>query len=319
MYYIGIDLGGTSIKAGLVDEKYCILSMKTLPTQSERGAEEIIKDMAFLCKALIEEQGLEEKDIASIGIGCPGLASAQEGIILSSSNLNFDHVNVKEMMSAYTSLPVYVENDANCAALGETLNGAAKGEKDVVVMTFGTGIGGGLILNGNIYRGGFFGAGEIGHQVIRTEKEKTCGCGRKGCWEQYASASALVRRAQEAVVQDDSSLMLQYAEGKSSEKINGKVIFEAAKAGDALAIQVLDAYFEDMAIGMANLINILEPKMVVIGGGISAQEDYILTHIKPKLQKHMYGGLEMKTEVRIAKLGNDAGIIGAAYLEKTIV
>lgn len=318
MYYIGVDLGGTSIKAGLVDQSFNIVSMKSLPTRRERSAEEIIKDMASLCKTLIEEKGLTEKDISSIGIGCPGLASAKDGIILSSSNLNFENINVKEIMAKYIQLPVYVENDANCAAIGETVKGAAKGESEVVVLTFGTGIGGGLILNGNIYRGGFFGAGEVGHQVVRTELKHACGCGRKGCWEQYASASALVRNAKKVAESHPESLLVKNAPDQRIDNINGKIIFEAAIAGDKVAIDVLDHYFDDMAVGIANMINILEPQMIVIGGGISAQKDYILKHLEPKIQKQMYGGLAMKTKISIAELGNDAGIIGAAYLEKTV-
>lgn len=318
MYYIGVDLGGTSIKAGLVDESYNIIATKSLPTRRERSAEEIIKDMASLCKALIEEKGITEQDVSSIGIGCPGLASAKDGIILSSSNLNFENINVKEIMAKYIQLPVYVENDANCAAIGETVKGAAKGESEVVVLTFGTGIGGGLILNGNIYRGGFFGAGEVGHQVVRTELESACGCGRKGCWEQYASASALVRNAKKVVESHPESLLIKNAPDQRIDNINGKIIFEAAIAGDQVAIDVLDHYFDDMAVGIANMINILEPQMIVIGGGISAQKEYILKHLEPKIQKQMYGGLAMKTKISIAELGNDAGIIGAAYLEKTV-
>ena len=313
MYYIGVDLGGTTIKAGLVNEKYEILMAKSLPTNRERGANEILKDMALLCKQLISENNLEEKDIASIGIGCPGLASAKDGIIFSSSNLNFTNVNVKSIMSSYIDLPIYVENDANCAAFGEVLAGAAQGEKEAVIVTIGTGVGGGLILDGKIHRGGFFGAGEIGHQVINIHETNSCGCGRKGCWEQYASATALVKAATTAAANHPESLLAK------NEEINGKVIFDAAKAGDQVALDVLDNFYSYLAQGVVNLINILEPNVVVIGGGISAQKDYIIQPIKQKVQAQMYGGLDMKTEIKAAQLGNDAGIIGAAFLEKSVI
>lgn len=316
MYYIGVDLGGTSIKVGLVDQDFNIVATKSLPTRRERSAEEIIKDMATLCKDVIAAKGIQESDVSSIGIGCPGLASAKDGVILSSSNLNFTNVNVKEIMNKYIDLPVYVENDANCAAIGEFVKGAAKGASEAVMLTFGTGIGGGLILNGNIYRGGFFGAGEVGHQVIRMGVSEACGCGRHGCWEQYASASALVRQAKRAAESNPDSLMVKNAGDVDS--INGKIVFEAAIAGDQTAIDVLDQYFDYMAVGIANMINILEPHMIVIGGGISAQKDYIMKNIQNKVQKQMYGGLAMKTKLSMAELGNDAGIIGAAYLEKTV-
>lgn len=316
MYYLGVDLGGMSIKAGLVNEAYEIVATKTIPTGRERASEEVLKDMAMLCKDVLTEANLTEADIHSIGIGSPGIASPEEGIILSSSNLNFDHVNVREEIQKYLNCDVYVENDANCAALGEAIAGAAKGEKNVVVVTLGTGVGGGIINDGKIYRGAFCGAGEVGHQVIIRDGI-TCGCGRKGCWEQYASATALIRQAQEVTKEHINSKILSFA-GGNIENISAKNVFDAAQAGDYIAAEVLKKYFEYVAMGITNLINILEPSMIVIGGGMSAQGDYLVKPIKEFVQAEMYGGLSLKTKIKAAELGNPAGIIGAALLGTTI-
>ncbi len=316
MYYIGIDLGGTTIKAGMVNEAYEIIQELSIPTQRERQAEEIIKDMATLCKDLITACHINEADIHSVGIGCPGLVEVQSGKVLSSSNLNFENVPVCEIFKKYCDFDVYIENDANCAALGEVMSGAAKDSKSALMITFGTGVGGGIILDGKIYRGAFCGAGEIGHQVINFNETSSCGCGRKGCYEQYASATALVKKAKEAACANPESLLLQYAEDKQIENINGKVIFEAAHANDAVALEVLDRYYQLIAHGATNLINILEPEILVLGGGISGQGEYIVEPIKKYISAQMYGGLNLKTQIKAATLGNGAGIIGAALLGK---
>ena len=315
MYYLGIDLGGMSIKAGIVNEAYEIIATKTVPTLRERPAAEILKDMAMLCKDVLQEAGLTEKDIHSIGIGSPGIASPEEGIILSSSNLNFDHVNVRTELQKYLDCDIYVENDANCAALGEAIAGAARGEKSVVVVTLGTGVGGGIIIDGKIYRGAFCGAGEIGHQVI-IKGGNLCGCGRKGCWEQYGSATALIREAQEAAQEHINSKLVSFA-GQIA-NITAKNVFDAAQAGDQVAAEVLKKYFEYVAMGVTNLINVLEPNMVVLGGGMSAQGDYLVKPVKEFVQAEMYGNLTLKTKIKAAELGNAAGIIGAALLGTTL-
>lgn len=314
MYYIGVDLGGTSIKAGLVNEAYEIIQSISTPTKNERASSEVVSDIARLCNELIGLQGISETEIHSIGIGCPGLVQSKEGIVLSSSNLNFENVNVREILKEYFNIPVFIENDANCAALGEVLAGAAVGMSSALVITLGTGVGGGMIMNGKIYTGAYFGAGEIGHQVINIHETEKCGCGRKGCYEQYASASALVRMAKEAARKNADSLLIQYADGGDIEQINGVTIFKAAKAEDKVALEVLDQYYRYIAYGVANLINILEPETIVLGGGISAQGEYITKPITQYVKEQMYGGMSLKTSIKAAKLGNGAGIIGAALL-----
>lgn len=318
MYYLGVDLGGTTIKVGLVNEQYQILQSLSGPTGRERSSEEVLKDMALLCLEVMKLQGITEKEIHSIGIGSPGIASPNEGMILSSSNLNFNHVNVRKEIQKYINTDVYVENDANCAALGEAICGAAKGESNVVVVTLGTGVGGGIVTGGRINRGNFFGAGEIGHQVICYENGVPCGCGRKGCWEQYASATALIRQAKVAVEKAPESMILSLAKEQKVDNINAKVIFDAAQAGDQIAQNVLERYFKYIACGITNIINTIEPGMIVLGGGMSAQKEYLSSPVTKYVQEEMYGGLSLKTKIKAATLGNDAGIIGAAFLGTTL-
>lgn len=318
MYSIGVDLGGTNIAIGLVDEKGCILDKRSIPTRKEREADAILQDIAMLCIEIIEKNALKEKQINAIGIGVPGKTLPLEGIILSASNLHLDDINVKNHIQKYINIPVYVENDANCAALAEVLVGAAEGEKDVIVVTLGTGIGGGIIIDGQIYRGAFSGAGEIGHQVIALEGH-TCGCGRKGCWEQYASATALIRDAKQAAKANPNTKMIALTKEEKIENITPKQIFEAMQLGDETAAEVLNQYFQYVANGLTNLINILEPSCIILGGGISAQKEVLTEPIKKYVQQQMYGGLPLKTEIKSALLGNDAGIIGAALLETTFL
>ncbi len=313
MYYIGVDLGGTSVKVGLVTEDYQIIERAVAATGSERSAEEILDGIAMLCKEVMNRRGLTEKDVQAIGIGCPGIASPVEGIIKKSSNLNFENVNVRAGIQRHLDVDVYVENDANAAALGEVICGVAKDKKDVVVVTLGTGVGGGIILDGKIHSGAFCGAGEIGHHILQMEG-LPCGCGRRGCYEQYASATALIRQAKEAVAKEPTSKILAHAADQKIENINAKNIFDAAQEGDEVAQQVLDTYYKYIAHGVANLINILQPEMVVIGGGMSAQKEKLTQPITKYVQAQMYGGLNMDTTIQAAELGNDAGIIGAAFI-----
>ncbi|OON98615.1 MAG: glucokinase [Epulopiscium sp. Nele67-Bin004] len=293
---IGVDLGGTTIKVGLVDDNYAIVQTAVGDTKRGRPAEEIIKDMADLCLEVMNKQGIDS--VETIGIGCPGMASG--GIIKRSSNLDFYDVDVRVLMNKYIDAQIFVENDANVAALGEVAAGAAKGKTNAVMVTLGTGVGGGIIANGKIFSGAFGGAGEIGHQIIKFDNGIDCGCGRTGCWEQYASATALIRQAEEAL---------------NKKNITAKDVFELAENGNTLAKDVLENYLQFVSMGITNMINILEPEIIIIGGGISAQKEVITEPIKKYVQQQMYGGLQLQTEIKTAELGNDAGIIGAALLK----
>lgn len=317
MYYIGVDLGGTTIKAGLLNSEYEIIDKAVIPTGAERSSEEVLKDMAMLCKEIMAKHNLTEENVHSIGIGSPGIASPKLGVIHYASNLNFSEVNVRNEIQKYINLDVYVENDANCAALAEAICGVAKGEKDVVVVTLGTGVGGGIIIDGKVYSGAFCGGGEIGHHVIEMNG-RPCGCGRKGCWEQYASATALINDAKKAAKENADSKLNTMVEDGSIENMTAKVVFDTAQAGDEVAMKVLDQYFRYVAHGVANLGYMLQPSIVVLGGGMSAQKDNLTVPVTKYAQEEMCPGLEFRNPVRAAILGNDAGIIGAALVGTTL-
>lgn len=311
MYYLGVDLGGTNIAVGLVNEKGELLHKESIPTIRERNYEEILKDLANLCIKIIKDNNLEVKDIESIGVGSPGTCDSKEGVIVYSNNIAFENTPLRKEIQKYIDLPVFLENDANCAALGESVRGAAYGYKDSITITLGTGIGGGVLINGKILSGAFFGGGELGHHVIVSGGEQ-CTCGRKGCWEAYASATALIR--------DTKIAALRYPLSKISEEVNGdfnlisaKTVFDVAEKGDKVATEVIDKYLSYIAEGVANMLNIFQPEIIVIGGGVCAQGEKILLPIEAHVKKLSYGG-ELKTKMAIAKLGNDAGIIGAAML-----
>ncbi len=308
MYYIGIDLGGTNIAAGLVSAQGEILYSKSIPTHKERPASEIIKDMAELAKRIINESGHTLSEILAVGIGCPGSVDKKNGVVVYSNNIVMHNVPVAAEFRQHLDLPVFLENDANAAALGEY---AAYGEgvDSFVFMTLGTGVGGGIILNGKVWSG-FNGAGaEIGHQTLVFDGEP-CTCGRKGCLEAYASVTALIRQTEEAMAAHPESSMNTWAAEKG--RVSGRTAFECAKAGDPVAIEVRDRYIEYVAEGICSIVNVLQPEILSIGGGISREGDTLLDPIKAYFSVNDYNKHMKKTDIRIAKLFGDAGIVGAA-------
>ncbi len=311
MYYIGIDLGGTNIAVGLVNEAGEIVKHKSIPTLKERGIDAIAKDMVEVCKIIMSENNLTKEDIHSIGIGTPGLIDPEKGVIVFSSNIKMDNYPITKTMTEGLDIPVYVANDADCAALGEVTSGAAKGCENAIVLTLGTGVGGGMILNGEIYKSSFPGAGELGHQVI-VYKGRKCGCGRNGCIEQYASATALIRDAKEAAKNNPESRLNYYIDG-DLDRMNAKVPFDAAADGDEVAKQVLDQFFDYLACTIADLINIFKPEMILIGGGIARQKENLTAPVIEKVKQEVYSS-DFRTKIDTAMLGNDAGVIGAAML-----
>lgn len=313
MYYIGIDLGGTNISAGIVDENGNILVKASTPTMNGRAAEDIIDDMSGLCSKLMEELKLEVNDIESIGVGMPGTMDKKKGISIYANNLNFDNVNVVEEMGKRINLPCYIENDANCAAIGENVCGVAYGSKNLIYITIGTGVGAGIIINGKVFDGSFGGGGEAGHMVIVAEGEE-CTCGRKGCWEAYASASALRREGRIAAAKYPNSKIYDLVDG-NIKLIDAKTVFDAADLGDEIALEIIDKYIKYLAIGLVNLVNIFQPEAIIIGGGVCAQGDKVIKPLIEILNEKVYGK-ELKTKISIATLGNDAGIVGAAMLGK---
>ena len=311
-HYIGIDLGGTNIKAGIVNENYEIVAKATTKTMLPRPAEEICADMAKVSLEAMQQAGLTLDDIESIGIGTPGTANSETGIIEYSNNLGFLNLPVVEIMQKHINKPIYVENDANAAAYGEFVAGAAKGANDAVCITLGTGVGGGIIINGKIYSGFNFAGAEIGHTVIDPNGPE-CTCGRKGCFEVFSSATGLVRMTKEAMLEDKSSVMWQMNEEDG--KVSARTAFNAMRAGDRAGKAVVDKYIKYLAGGITNTINIFQPDILCIGGGVCNEGDPLLLPLKELVAKEVYTKNSAKnTEIVIAKLGNDAGIIGAAFL-----
>lgn len=314
--YVGIDLGGTGIKAGLVDENYKIIATDSVPTEAHRHYSEIIKDMAMLAIKVTKDAGYDiEKDVEWVGIGSPGTCDAKNGILVYANNLNFENVPMREEMQKYINLPIYIGNDANVAALGEYMVLDDEGVENMIAVTLGTGVGGGIIIGGKIYDGFNSSGAEIGHFQVMAENGEPCTCGRCGCWEAYASVTALIRETKRAIEANPDSEMAKMVGGDLN-KVNGMTSFVCAKNGDSAAKAVVDRYIKHVAEGIVSVINIFQPEVIVIGGAISKEGDYLLNPIKELAGKHVYCKLVPQTDIRIAKLGNDAGIIGAALLGK---
>ncbi len=311
---IGIDLGGTTIKAGLVTEEGKILHKDAVPTGAKRHYTEILADMAKLAIKVCEDAGYTMDDIASIGIGSPGSCDAKNGVLVYANNINFRNVPVRTEIQKCIDKPVYLENDANVAAYAEYCLGNEEMECFVAV-TLGTGVGGGIIINGKIFSGYNGAGGELGHMVIKKDG-KPCSCGRKGCWEAYASATALISQTKKTIIDNSNSLMNEMI-GGNLDNVDGKTAFEAAKKGDKAALKVVKKYTEHIGCGIANIINLFQPEKVVIGGGVCNQGDYLLKLIKEYCITEVYSGANVGgINIEIAKLGNDAGIIGAALLNE---
>lgn len=316
-YYCGIDLGGTNIKAGIVDGDGKLLNKVSIKTRAERAMEEIIHDMGQLAVDAIKDAGLEVKDIEAIGIGSPGTPDNDEGLLVYSSNLPFNKAPMRKLIREVVDLPVFIDNDANCAAMAEAVAGAGKGAKDSVTITLGTGVGAGVIINGRIFSGFNQAGSEFGHTVLVSGGVQ-CGCGRKGCFEQYASASALARMTKEAAEANPDSLLNKVKEDFG--EWNAQIAFVAMKQGDKVAEKVIDSYTDYLADGLANAINTFMPEVLVVGGGVCGEGDPLLIPMREKTMSRPYFGPGVKkTRIELAQMGNDAGIVGAAMMGKSCV
>lgn len=314
-YYIGIDLGGTNIVAGVVDENYRIITKATTKTNCPRPEKEIAADMAKVALEAAQKACISIDDIEWIGIGTPGIANSETGIIEYSNNLGFENTPMVDYIKEYIDKPVFIENDANAAAYGEFVAGAAKGANNAVCITLGTGVGGGIVIDGKIYAGSNFAGAEIGHTVIEVDGDQ-CSCGRKGCFEAYSSATGLIRMTKEAMYKDKESKMWQMTEERGG-KVSARTAFDCMREGDKSAKEVTDKYIKYLAAGITNTINIFQPDILCIGGGVCNEGDALLIPVKKIVQEEVYTRNSPKnTEIVIAKLGNDAGIIGAAFLGK---
>ena len=318
MYRIGVDLGGTKISAALTDNNYNIVAKLSAPTNPKRESDEITLDIARLCKDVANAAGVPFSEVESIGIGTPGAVDSNRGVVEYSCNLPFLSYPLAERLSNMTdSKAVFVDNDANAAALGEAVAGASKGSSSSIMVTLGTGVGGGIILNGKILTGINGAAGELGHMVIAHDGVP-CPCGRRGCFEAYSSATALVRmtkeRLRELKAQGISTLMLDMCEN-DPEKANTRTAFDASKQNDKEASRLIGEYLSYLACGIANLINIFQPEVLTIGGGLSGEGNYLLDPLLPIIEREQYTrSYKNKTKIKIATLGNNAGLIGAAAL-----
>ncbi len=312
MVRIGIDLGGTNIVAGVVDDQNRILAKADCKTNLPRPHKEILADMAAVAEKAAENAGVSMDDVSYIGVGCPGTCNGETGIVEYSCNLDFKEVPLKAELSALTGKPVFVENDANAAALGEAKAGAAKGAKSALCITLGTGVGGGIIIDGKIYDGFNYAGAELGHIVIVVDGE-ACGCGRQGCWEAYASATALIRQTKAAIEKNPDSLVAKMA--AENGKVSGRTAFDAMRAGDEVGKAVVEQYCEYLACGLTNMINIFQPEVLCIGGGISHEGDTLLKPVLAHIERERYSKYSKhQTRLCTAALGNDAGVIGAACL-----
>lgn len=311
---IGIDIGGMSIKLGIVDDGYKIIAKKVIPTNSrEQTQTEIARVIAQAVCELAEENEFGLSKCSCVGIACPGTVDSREGMVLYSNNLAWENLPLLEIMKQYIPAPMALANDADAAALGEVLAGAAKKKKNAILLTLGTGVGGGVILDGRIFSGILRGGSELGHMVIR-QGGKLCTCGRRGCLEQYASATALMTEAREVTRQNRESMMAKLC-GYELSQLNGKHIFDAAQMGDAAAIAVIDKYEKNLSEGIANLINIFRPEIVILGGGVSAQGKKLTEALQDRVNSMCFGGRHGEIPpIVTSALGNDAGMIGAAYL-----
>ena len=313
MYRIGVDLGGTNISVGVVDEDFNIIGRGKTKTNSPRPAEEIFEDIAKCISMAADDAGISLDDVNVIGVGTPGSVNDETGYIDYSNNLRFDKVPAKQMLEELTGKPCFFANDASCAALGELYAGAGKGCKNLIAITLGTGVGSGIVIDGKVFRGANSAGGEIGHTVINVNGAE-CTCGRKGCWESYASATALIAQTKHAMKENPESKMWNCA-GNDIESVNGRTAFDAMRMGDEAAKAVVDKYIYYVAVGIRNVINVFQPDILCVGGGICNEGETLLAPIRKYVVEERYSKYAQKqTEICKAQLGNDAGKIGAAML-----
>ena len=309
-YYIGIDLGGTFIKGGIVTEKGEIIAEGKVPTESELGGEKVMDNISELVGRLLKKANLKKEQTEGIGMGVPGMIDGKNGVVIFSNNLKWHHLHISEGVEKRTGINVKIANDANVAALGEATYGAGRDVDDSILLTLGTGVGGGIIVGNKLVEGNKSAGAELGHMVIAHNGEQ-CTCGRKGCLEAYASATALIRDTKRAMENHKDSKMWEIG---STDAVTGKTAFDY-KDIDPYAKEVVDNYIEMLACGIANIANIFRPHTVMLGGGVCAQGDKLIVPLQKIVNREIFAGnLGPKCPIAIAKLGNIAGVLGAAAL-----
>lgn len=309
-YYTGIDLGGTFVKGGIVDETGKIVVKDKIPTGKDRPYAQIAADIAGFAAELARRAGVVSE---GAGIGSPGTVNGESGVVVYSNNIRWNNVPLGKEVESRLNIPVSVTNDANAAALGECFCGAGSGYRNVVFVTLGTGVGGGILLDGALYEGNGGAGAEIGHTVIRMGGER-CTCGRRGCFEAYASATALIRQTRNAMIRYTQSEMWRLCNG-NADNADGRTAFDAMRLGDSAAKLVVNGYIRYLAEGVANLCNVFRPDAILLGGGICAEGETLLKPLRRRVNAMLFGGSGYApVKILAASLGNDAGICGAARL-----
>ncbi len=315
MYYLGVDLGGTNIAIGLVNEDFKIVLKDKVPTGASRPLSDVMDDMAALCASVVKKAGITFEDVACAGIAAPGSVNPEKGIVRYSNNIKMENYPICEELKKRIPLKeVYLENDANAAALAEAKAGAGKGCSSLVMITLGTGVGGGIVIDGKLYSGFNYSGAELGHTVIEMGG-RPCTCGRLGCFEAYSSATGLINMTKEKMMDRVNSMMWDLAKN-NIDRVSGRTAFDAAKKGDKAGKEVVDKYIKYLACGLTNMINIFQPEVLCIGGGVCGEGNYLLNPLLKTIRRGEYGAATQTNfcQVKIAELGNDAGIIGAAVL-----
>lgn len=315
-WFVGVDLGGTSVKIAFIQEDGEILHKWEIPTDKSDQGKNILPDIAESIHKKIVELGETKEKLLGIGMGAPGAVDKEKGIIYEAVNLGWPkNYPIVTLLGDLSGLPVEIDNDANCAALGEMWKGAGNGAKDIACVTLGTGVGGGIIVNGDIVQGVKGAAGEIGHITIIPEGGAPCNCGKTGCLETVASATGIVRIAKDAIIKYDGESTLKDLY-KAEGSIAAKDVFDCMSQGDSLSKEVIDHITLQLGLVLANIGNVLNPQKIVIGGGVSKAGDLLLNPLKKYFKQFAYSAVAASTELTIATLGNDAGILGAAWLAK---
>lgn len=312
MIRVGVDVGGTGIQIGVVNAENQIIREGSIPTRTDLPFEEQVRQIADCVVSTVLLAGLSEDDIESVGIGIPGIASAKTGEIIKCTNMGWFHVPFREVFNRYLVKPVHIDNDANVAALAESVAGVSAGTSSSVFITIGTGIGSGIIINGRIWSGAHHIGGELGH-VIFDLGGVPCTCGNHGCLERYCSATALIRMTREAVAEHPESLILRSVDNDPA-RIEAKTLFDAARAADPVALDIYHHYIDCLAQAVGSVVNLLDPEVIVLGGGVSKAGSFLLDPLTREYAKYVLFNDQPLPPVKIAVLGSEAGIIGAAML-----
>lgn len=314
-YYLGLDVGGTNLAAGIVDENYHVIAKAVLPAGADRNIEVITADMIRVCRMAAEKAGYKLEDFQTIGIGMPSYVNPATQLLVHANCFGWRNVPIFSYLEKHYSGQIYIENDANCAALGEVLAGNAKGCKNVIMLTLGTGVGGGIILDGKIYAGADLMGAELGH-IKLIYKGQRCTCGQLGCADSYCSARGLAQQAREAVLECEKSIIMDLCDS-NLEKIDAKIVFKAAQKGDQTAKEVLKQYIDYLVTAMSTFTTIFRPELFILGGGVANAGNALIEPLQKSLLANTFAGAEIGVpQIKLAGCGDDAGIIGAAFLQK---